>query len=62
MATLEMVDAICENAVNLTDNEIHKQSWNDFVMRINPEYKELIQYLKEKRLYVNEPVADEEEI
>lgn len=62
MATIEMVDSICENAFNLTDSDIHKQSWNDFVMLINPEYKELIKYLKEKRLYVNEPVENEEEI
>lgn len=62
MATLELVDAICENAVRLTDKEIHKQSWSDFVMDIRPEYNELISYLKEKRLYVNEPVTCEEDI
>ena len=28
----------------------------------NPEYAELIQYLKEKQLYINEPVSVEEEI
>ena len=62
MATLEMVDSICENAVNLTDEEIHMQSWNDFAENINPEYAELIQYLKERQLYINEPVSVEEEI
>ena len=62
MATLEMVDSICENAVKLTDEEIHMQSWNDFAENINPEYAELIQYLKERQLYINEPVSVEEEI
>lgn len=59
MAVLELVDSICENAVYLTDDELHRQSWADFVMNINPEYTELIRYLKEKRLYVNEPVNNE---
>ena len=62
IATLEMVDSICENAVKLTDEEIHMQSWNDFAENINPEYVELIQYLKERQLYINEPVSVEEEI
>ena len=61
MATLELVDEICKNAVSLDDKEIHKQSWSDFVMQLNPENLELISYLKEKRLYVNEPVESEEE-
>ncbi len=62
MATLELVDSICESAVQLTDNEIHKQSWADFVLNISPDYCELIKYLKEKRLYVNEPIDIEEEL
>ena len=62
IATLEMVDLICENAVMLSDDEIHKQSWNDFIMSIPPINSELIRYLKERRLYVNEPVTNEEEI
>ena len=61
MATLELVDEICKNAVCLDDKEIHKQSWSDFVMQLNPKNLELISYLKEKRLYVNEPVDVEEE-
>lgn len=62
MATLELVDWICENAITLTDEEIHKQSWNDFVMSLDPDYEELVQYLKERRLYVNEPIETEEEV
>ena len=62
IATLELVDSICENAVRLTDEEMHKQSWNDFVMSLDPDYEELVQYLKERRLYVNEPINIEEEV
>lgn len=61
MASLELVDAICENAIRHSDEELHKQSWADFVMNINNENTELIKYLKEKRLYVNEPVETEED-
>lgn len=32
MATLELVDSICENAVCLNDDEMNKQSWADFVL------------------------------
>ena len=62
MAAIELVDAICDNAIRLSDEELHKQSWIDFVLSIDPDYTELIKYLKEKRLYVNEPVEDEEEV
>ena len=62
LATLELVDMICAAAVRLTDDEIHKQSWSDFVYGIPNSYTELINYLKEKRLYVNEPVIAEEEL
>ena len=55
-------NSICENAVKLTDEELHKQSWNDFVMSLDPDYEELVQYLKERRLYVNEPIIIEEEV
>lgn len=61
MSALELVDAICENASRLSDSEIHKQSCGDFVMTLGSEYEELIKYLKEKRLYVNEPVETSEE-
>ncbi|MBQ4396804.1 MAG: amidoligase family protein [Clostridia bacterium] len=62
IAAIELVDAICENALRLSDERIHKQSWNDFVMSIDPDYVELVKYLKEKRLYVNDPVEVEEEV
>ena len=62
IASLELVDEICRNAISLSDNDIHSQSWNDFVTNIDPDYTELIQYLKERRLYVNEPIDAEEEL
>ena len=61
IASLELVDEICRNAISLSDNDMHSQSWNDFVTNIDPDYTELIQYLKERRLYVNEPIDDAEE-
>ena len=62
IASLELVDEICRNAISLSDNDMHSQSWNDFVTNIDPDYTELIQYLKERRLYVNEPIDAEEEL
>ena len=43
---------------SLTDKEIEDMSWLDFVSRIPPKKAELIEYLKEKRLYVNEVVTE----
>ena len=63
-ATLELVNIVCDLAVKFSDDEISKLSWTDFVLSIpESEYPELIQYLKERRLYVNEPVdANDEEV
>ena len=53
-ATLELVDHLCEVAVSMSDQELQDMSWFDFLDQITQ--PELIQYLKERRLYVNEPV------
>ncbi len=59
-ATLQMVNHLCEVAVSLSDSKVQDMSWFDFLDNITE--PELIQYLKERRLYVNEPVnASEEE-
>ena len=59
-ATLEMVNHLVEMAVSLSDSEVQDMSWFDFLDTVTE--PELIQYLKERRLYVNEPVnASEEE-
>ena len=52
IAALQLVDEICRCAINMTDREFEEMTWNDFVSGIHDE--ELINYLKSKRLYVNE--------
>ena len=61
-ATIQLVDEICSMAVRFTDKEVEDMSWSDFVLKIPTEKKELIDYLKSKRLYVNELNAESEEI
>ena len=46
----------------MTDKEIEDMSWLDFVQRIVPKKAELIEYLKSKRLYVNEIITESEEM
>ena len=59
-ATLQMVNHLVEVAVSMSDSEVQDMSWFDFLDTVHE--PELIQYLKERRLYVNEPVnASEEE-
>ena len=60
IATLQMVEHICLTAMEMTDEEITALSWPEFIEGI--EHEELIQYLKERRLYVNEIVENEEEL
>lgn len=63
VATLQMVDKIVDIATNLTDEEIDNLSWSDFVSTLDKaKYSQLIQYLKERNLYVNEPVLAESEV
>ena len=60
-ATLQMVNHLVEVAVAMSDSQVQDMSWFDFLDEIKE--PELIQYLKERRLYVNEPVntTNEEE-
>ena len=63
MATLEFVDCLCQMAMKFNDEVFQKMSWSDFVSDIDTEkYPELVDYLKSRRLYVNEPVQETEEI
>ncbi|MEG0754725.1 MAG: zinc-binding protein, partial [Angelakisella sp.] len=63
LATIQMVDEICRLADNLSDAELTDLSWPDFVARISPAEKlQLIQYLKERRLYINDEVSASEEV
>lgn len=62
IATLQLVDEICYQAIHLSDKEMEDMSWSDFVSRILPKKPELIDYLKYKRLYINEVVEREEDM
>ena len=53
-ATLQFVNHLCEVALSLHDTDLQDMSWFDFLELISE--PEFIQYLKERRLYVNEPV------
>ena len=59
-ATLQFVNRIIDAALTMTEDEIATQSWSDFVQTITE--PELIKYLKERKLYVNEEVETEEEV
>lgn len=60
IATLQLLDRICDVAISLSDEELKAMPWSTFVLGCQA--PELIQYLKERRLYVNEPVMAEEEV
>ena len=55
-----MVNKICDVALSMSEREIDEMSWSSFVSSV--EEPELIQYLKERKLYINEDVTTEEEI
>ena len=62
IATLELVDKICELATNLTDTELKSVSWSDFVGSLDDSTEpELITYLKERQFYINTPITSEED-
>lgn len=58
-ATLQFVDRVIDIAMNFSETDIDRMSWSEFVQGINE--PELIKYLKERNLYVNEPVCNDEE-
>ena len=47
-------------ALYLTDDQVKAMSWTTFASGCTQ--PELVQYLKERRLYVNDPVESEEEV
>nr|WP_325238065.1 amidoligase family protein [uncultured Oscillibacter sp.] len=59
IATLQLISKLCDVAVSLSDELLKPLAWTTFVSGIQE--PELIQYLKERRLYVNEPVQEEED-
>ena len=62
LATLQLVEEICQTAVRLSDKELERLSWSGFVSSIGKDKPELIDYLKSKRLYVNEAAPEGDEI
>ena len=60
IATLELQDSIIDAAIYLTDDDLKAMSWSSFMLGCTK--PELIQYLKERRLYINEPVESAGEI
>lgn len=60
IAALELVNAICDLAIKLSDEGIANMSWSEFVSNITE--PELIAYLKERRLYINEITDTEEDL
>ena len=59
-ATLQLVNKICDVALFMSEAEIEQQSWRDFVMTVTE--PELLQYLKERRLFINDEVKSEEDM
>lgn len=59
-AALALVDRICDVACSLSDEEVKNLSWSSFVAGCTQ--PELVAYLREKRLFVNEPVTAEAEV
>lgn len=60
IATLQFIDRVCNIAINLSDDALKAMSWTTFVAGCTQ--PELIQYLKERRLYVNDIIETEDEI
>jgi hypothetical protein len=60
LATLELVNAIINVALDYSEDGLHKLSWSEFVSSIRE--PELIAYLKERRLYINESTETEEDL
>lgn len=60
ISAIQLVNRICEIAFSYTDDEMSKLSWSDFVSEITE--PELIQYLKERQLYINEKITSEEDL
>jgi hypothetical protein len=62
IAVLQMVNEICNTAIFMSDDDFRSMTSQQFVSRIPNDTKpELINYLKLRTLYVNEPITDEAE-
>lgn len=59
IATLQFIDLLCDLAITLTDRQMQDLSWTTFAASC--QQPELVQYLKERRLYVNDAINFEED-
>ncbi len=59
-ATLQMLNRICDVALFMSDDEVKAMAWTTFASGCKA--PELVQYLKERQLYVNDKVEMEGEI
>ena len=62
LATLQLIYEICRFAIQMNDKAMERLSWSEFVAKIPSDKAELIEYLKAKRLYVNERTDESEEM
>ena len=60
IATLQLVERICSVATVMSDDQLKNMPWTTFAAGCTS--PELVQYLKERRLYVNEVTEGEEEV
>ena len=60
IAALQLTDSICKAAVSMSDEQFRSMSWSEFVSNLT--HTELIEYLKSRRLYVNEIINSEREV
>ena len=60
IATLQLLDQLCNVAFCLSDEQVRELSWTSFVLSCTQ--PELLQYLQERRLHINEPVESEVEV
>lgn len=61
VAALQLVNRIVDCAICLSDEEMKQMSWTTFVAGCT-QWPELIQYFKERRIFVNDPVESEAEV
>lgn len=63
IAALQLVNHICKAALSMSDDEFRAMSWSGFVAGIYAaQYPELVEYLKIRRLFVNDEITSEEDI
>ena len=63
IATLQFVEELCNVALFMSDEEMQSLIWSDFMAHLDTDkYPELIQYLKERRLYVSDRVEEEVDV